>query len=318
MMKNSMRITAKLLVAAIIFWLISRFVDLGEAAALIFTADPIWLLCAAALGLPFALLESARWTVVMQALGKVFPFKASVIYTLVGWFFNTVSPASTGQDIFRVVQMTRLGMDKGLAVRSVIIYRFASFWSLILVVLATYPFALNVAQSPGNQIILTTIVAMSCGLMVSVLSIDVIRHVLPAIFAREWIIKLLSPFRQLRSVLFQSGRSVSVSLYGIAVHLWRVMIILIIAWSLNIQTTYWELVLFVPLALLVAMIPITISDWGTREAAFAFFLPWVSVSAEQAVGLSVLFGLSRIVNGIPGAFIWLLLGRNSYVIPDNR
>lgn len=318
MMKQGMRITAKLLVAAIIFWLISRFVDLGEAVALIFTADPIWLLCAVALGLPFALLESARWTVLMQAMGQPFPFRTSLIYTLVGWFFNVISPASTGQDIFRVIQMTRLGMDKGLAVRSVIIFRFASFWSLVLVVLATYPFALTVAQSTGNRIILTTIVAMSCALMTIVLSVDTIRHILPAITAHAWAIKLLSPFKQLRSVLFQSGQSVPVSLYGVAVHLLRVMIILVLAWSLNIQTTYWDLALFVPLALLVAMVPITVNDWGTREAAFAFFLPWVSLSAEQAVGLSVLFGLSRIINGIPGAFIWLLLRKTSYAIPDSR
>ncbi|MCR9135227.1 MAG: flippase-like domain-containing protein [Alphaproteobacteria bacterium] len=317
-MKNGVRTIVKVLVAVFIFWLISRFVDLGEAAAMIIAADPIWLIAAALLGLPFALLESTRWIVLMRAMGQVFPFKASLIYTLVGWFFNIVSPANTGQDVFRAVQMTRLGMDKGMAVRSVIIYRFTSFWSLILVVLAAFPFAMSYAHTSANQIILSILVAMSCGLMGSVLCLDVIRHILPKSFAREITTKLLSPFRQLRSVLFQSDQSFQISLCGVAVHMWRVLIILFLAYALNIQTSYGELFLFAPLALLVAMVPITVSDWGTREAAFAFFLPWISVSAEQAVGLSVLFGLYRIFNGIPGAFVWFLSDKSSYAVPGNQ
>lgn len=317
-MKNGIRIIAKLLVAAVIFWLISRFVDLGEAAALIFSADPTWLFAAGALALPFALLESARWTVLMRALGQAFPFMASLIYTLVGWFFNIVSPANTGQDIFRAVQMTRLGMDKGLAIKSVIIFRLASFWSLLLVVIATFPFALSFAGSAGNQIVLTVIAACSCALMAFVLCLDAVRHILPTIFAHELAAKLLSPIKQLRSVLFRSNQSVQISVLGIAVHLWRVLIIYVLALSLGIQVSYGQLVLLVPMALLVAMVPITISDWGTREAAFAFFLPWVTVSAEQAVGVSVLFGLYRICNGLPGAIVWLVLEKRAYTVTHNR
>jgi len=317
-MKNSMQIIAKLLVAAILFWLIGQFVDLGEAATLIFAADTTWLVAAAMLMVPFALIESVRWTVVMRAMGQAFPFRASLIYTLVGWFFNNVSPANTGQDIFRAVQMTRLGMDKGLAIKSVIIFRLASFWSLLLLVVATLPFALSFAASGRNQITLLVIVVSGCTLLGFAVCLDFVRQILPAVFARDLPIKLLSLLKPLRSVLFRSRQSVQIGAIGIVVHLLRVLIIFVLALSLGIQTSYGELVLFVPIALLVAMIPITLSDWGTREAAFAFFLPWIAISAEQAVGVSVLFGIYRIFNGLPGAIVWLALEKEAYSVTHQR
>ncbi len=317
-MKNGFWIGAKLLIAAAIFWLISRFVDLEEASRMILSANADYLLVVLLLIAPFALLESTRWISLMRALGRRFPFKTSLIYTLVGWFFNNISPANTGQDVFRAVQMARAGIDKNLAVKSVIMFRIASFWSLLLLVIFSFPFALQYAESPANRYVLAAIVACSLLLLGVFLFLDLAARILPQVISRKLPASLMSPIGNLRLILLHSRHSLPVGFLGIAVHLWRVLIIYVLAVSLGIQTSYAELALFVPIALLVAMLPITIGDWGTREAAFAFFLPWISMSAEQAVGLSVLFGLYRICLGLPGAFVWLALGKDSYTVSKHR
>ena len=58
--------------------------------------------------------------------------------------------------------------------------------------------------------------------------------------------------------------------------------------------------------LIVQVAPVSIAGWGTREGAMILVLSLIGVDFNQALGVSVLLGLSFLLSGIPGGFVWLL------------
>jgi len=59
-------------------------------------------------------------------------------------------------------------------------------------------------------------------------------------------------------------------------------------------------------AVLLTLLPISIAGWGVREAAVVSIFGTFGVPAEQALVVSVLFGLSLTVAAIPGGLLLLL------------
>jgi uncharacterized membrane protein YbhN (UPF0104 family) len=55
-------------------------------------------------------------------------------------------------------------------------------------------------------------------------------------------------------------------------------------------------------------IPISIAGWGVREGIMVMGFGYLGVPPEQALALSILYGLLLLVVAIPGVIIWFLSG----------
>ena len=62
---------------------------------------------------------------------------------------------------------------------------------------------------------------------------------------------------------------------------------------------------FIPLILLVMLLPVTFNGIGTSQAAFVWFFARAGVPAAAAFALSVLFVALGIVGNLPGALLYL-------------
>ena len=71
---------------------------------------------------------------------------------------------------------------------------------------------------------------------------------------------------------------------------------------------------FVPLILLVMLLPVTFNGIGTSQAAFVWFFSRAGVSSAAAFALSVLFVALGIVGNLPGAVLYAAGSRE----PDAR
>jgi len=60
------------------------------------------------------------------------------------------------------------------------------------------------------------------------------------------------------------------------------------------------------------MIPISLGSWGMREASVIFFLGWAGVPAAAALGISVIFGVLRILVSACGGIVWLVARPRHY------
>jgi hypothetical protein len=68
-------------------------------------------------------------------------------------------------------------------------------------------------------------------------------------------------------------------------------------------TTYFA---FIPIILLVMLLPVTFNGIGTSQAAFVWFFARVGVAAGPAFALSVLFVALGIVGNLPGGVLYAL------------
>lgn len=61
--------------------------------------------------------------------------------------------------------------------------------------------------------------------------------------------------------------------------------------------------------LFVASLPISLAGWGLRESAMVIALGQVGVDAVDAMAISIIFGLSFLLAGIPGGLLWIVTSR---------
>jgi uncharacterized membrane protein YbhN (UPF0104 family) len=75
--------------------------------------------------------------------------------------------------------------------------------------------------------------------------------------------------------------------------------------ALGVEVSVADVMAAVPLALLIATLPISINGWGLREGAMVALLGLTGMAADKAFALSVMFGAAQFVAVLPGAAYWV-------------
>lgn len=311
-MNRRAKLLVKFAVTALLFWIVLDAVDLSGMPALVGKAQPVWLAISLALVFVMIALDALTFCVVMRMLGHRLGLGTSLLYSLVGWFFSNLAPSSLGGDIFRTLQMQRLGAPIGTALRSVLTLRMMSFAALMTVILAGLPIALGVVDSDVARVTLMLIAASGATALLLAYSsfalVPKLSGLVPGSLAHK-VIVLAIDFRRVNHAGWETA-----ACWGLASaqHVARVAVLAALAASLQLGISIETLFALVPAALLVAMIPISLGSWGLREAAFIVFLGGAGIAAEAALSLSIAFGLLRVVVGGIGGLTWLAANRNRY------
>src|SRR5213075_899914 len=116
----------KCFVTALLLWLAFRTVDIVAVSRLLSGLHPLWALGAILLTALIVIFDAALFVEVMRIFSRRVKFGTAFLYSLVGWFFSNVAPSTVGGDIFRGVQLSRVGLSIGAAVRLVLSIRVLS------------------------------------------------------------------------------------------------------------------------------------------------------------------------------------------------
>lgn len=258
------------------------------------------------LGLALAVLffASLRWRIVLAALDEPRPFLLVWRLTMSGAFFNVALP-SGGGDVARAWLTHRTGLSLGTAIRSVVVDRALALCGMLLVVLPLLPFTFELL--PDAALRAGALMAAVAGvvIMLGLMTLDQI-PLPPRITALRK--RFIADFpAALRRVLSDFRLAPPALAAAVATHVLRVLLVPIIAMGLGISLGYGHCLLLVPLALLVASMPISLNGWGLREGVFAIVLPAAGVNSTDAVAISVCFGLAGLGAGLCGALAWMSL-----------
>jgi hypothetical protein len=96
---------------------------------------------------------------------------------------------------------------------------------------------------------------------------------------------------------------------SVAVQLLRILQAYALGRSLGLVPPFTAYFAFVPIILLVMLLPITIYGLGTSQLAFTALFARAGVPAGQAVALSLLFVGLGLVGNLPGAFLYTTRAR---------
>lgn len=90
----------------------------------------------------------------------------------------------------------------------------------------------------------------------------------------------------------------------------------VLAYGLGENIPFLSFLIFVPLIILFAMLPVSISGLGVREGAFVLFFGLIEVKPETATSLSLLWFMSMAVAGLIGLIEYLRYKKEIIALKD--
>jgi uncharacterized protein (TIRG00374 family) len=228
----------------------------------------------------------------------------------VSTFVGTFLPATVGGDAVRAYAVSKLNVGGGDAIASVLMDRLLGVASLLLMAAAGLFIARDLAS---NRAIVSALVVTAA---LCVLTLLVIFSPAAAGFLSRVVGRLPAAARGLAARVLESvqryaehHRPLGQVLAGsVGVQVLRVVQAFFLGLGLGIAAPLSAYFAFVPLILLVMLLPVTVNGIGTSQAAFVWFFGRAGVSPADAFALSVLFVALGVVGNLPGAILYVSYG----------
>jgi glycosyltransferase 2 family protein len=285
-------------------------------AVLAAAVDAEWRPLAAAVLLVLVdrLLMAYRWIVLLYTLDPADrpPLADILRIFFVSTFLGTFLP-SVGGDAVRAYGIAKLHMRGEDAVASVFMDRMLGIASLFIMALVGVTLARDLAS---NWVIIASLGLAAAACLVTLLLVfsqraDILTSLiltrLPAAVQHAGQ-RLLESIQRYAAHHAQLAKVLGCS---VAVQALRILQAYYLGRSLGIEASLGTYFAFLPLILLVMLLPVTVSGLGTGQAAFLWFFARAGVPAAAAVALSVLFIGLGIVGNLPGGILYARGRRSS-------
>lgn len=281
--------------------LLWQVADGADAARVLLTANPLWMLAALAALTLHTVLAAERWRLTAGALGLPLGRGHALREYYLAQLVNQTVPGGVVGDAGRAVR-SREQAGLTVAAQAVVVERFAGQVAVLAVMIVSVAVT---ALAPGGlewpEWMLGLAAAIALGSLV-LLGVLLAARWLPgsmgvrvAELSRTAAIALVGRRVLLRQLALSAGTTAS-----ILTAFWCSTL------AVGLNLPFGAIVTLVPLILLTMLIPITISGWGLREGAAAALLPLAGATASGSLAASVLFGLLGLAAVLPGAaVVWM-------------
>jgi glycosyltransferase 2 family protein len=306
------RLAWKLAVSATIFAFIIWRIDIDAVGRAIGHADVSYLSLALFLSFAMVITDALLWKSALQSLGHNIARAPALLYSIVGCFFGSLGPSAVGTDLFRAVQMRRLGVPIETTVHAVVVARIVSFASLLLVIAVGIPFAWKYDLRTSDKSLFLSTLLIGAAAFGALLLVEPGYARFLALRRWPFIAKIADVSRGVLAALTKSPSAPMIWASSTSTHLLRVSIFVALAAALHVDVSYSAIFAFVPIALLIAMVPISFAGWGVREASLIYFLGLAGVPTVAALSIYVVFGFSRLFMGAIGGIAWMVARSNHY------
>ena len=254
-------------------------------------------------------LMAYRWLVLLRPFaGPDGPrFSAVVRIFLVSTFVGTFLPGTVGGDAVRAYALSQERVPGSAAVASVLMDRLLGMVSILMAACLGLIFARQMAEDP---LVLTAlaITALACAAAaalvfsprVAVVAQRLTRWV-PGAAPRASVARVLTA---LQTYATRRSDLANVLAGSIGVQALRILQAYCLGLSLGMVQPLTVYVAFIPLILLVMLIPVTINGLGTSQAAFVWSFGQVGVSPAVSFTLSALFLALGVLGNLPGVLLY--------------
>ncbi len=129
---------------------------------------------------------------------------------------------------------------------------------------------------------------------------------LPNIFAHLKIVQGLKFMSaEGRRLLLQYKPGLRLLLVSISIHILSILIVFVLSYGLHGTVSIIGITLVVPISTLLIALPISVAGWGVREGVMVIGLGYAGVLPEEALAISIGYGLCMLLISLPGLILWL-------------
>jgi uncharacterized protein (TIRG00374 family) len=231
-------------------------------------------------------------------------------------FVGTFLPASVGADAVRATSLARMGVPMADAVASVFMDRVLGVLGVLAMGVAGLYLArdlpdLGPAVTASVLAALAVTAAGCAAVAAAVFSARVAARLIALVQRLPWARAHAAGSAVVGAVqryASHHGLLGAVSLASIGVQVLRVLQAWCLGLGLGIAVPLPTYFAFIPIILLVMLLPVTVNGLGTSQAAFVLFFAAAGVGKPEAFALSVLFVALGIVGNLPGGILWTRSG----------
>ena len=311
-----MKITKYLgLVGIILFVYIISKINLNQVINIFSSANPFFIVLSLVMLLFMIILRSVRWRIIIKATGFDISLKDCTLIWLKGYFLGGVTPGRVG-DLFRAKFLTdKIRISLGKSLLTAVIDRVLD----ILVIFGLSVLGiLMISQLFGIELfslhyLFILLVISGLGLYILIsrkltakIASPLFNLFVPSKFKEKTKINFdefytgLELLKERKPHLFAS--------FSVGILSWLVVGIggYLIALSLSLNISYWYVLVSLAISSIVALLPISISGLGTREATFIFLFSIINIVPEEAVSFSLLILAWNLLPILPGMSLYLL------------
>ena len=309
----------KLAVSVLLIGFLAKRFDFGKSAEKLLDADLVGIGLAILVLVILLVNNTVRWRVVMRAIQATLPLVTTFRLLYIGIFFNQTLPSSVGGDAFRMYLGRKEGLPLAGAINGVMLERVATLAGLILLVLVTQPLLQERIDDHFSsfEVPITFIFPILAVLAVIGIALLMLLDRLPERFQKHNLIRGIAQVATDTKKLFLSpGRTLLALGLGVTGNILLALATFFLAQSIDVGVTVLDCLVLMPPVILITTIPVSIAGWGLRESAMIAIFGLISIMPDDALALSLLFGLVNAVFSLPGGILWMLSGYKRADVSD--
>ena len=252
-----------------------------------------------------------RWKKLVSICYQIRFLKAAKIYFF-GEGLNLMLPSKLG-DLSKAAFLKRYKICPLPYANGTVIYeKILDLLSIVTIFLVSFFFKEDFTLNNQDQIFTSIFILFLCILIIFNLhrSGNVIESLAPVKYRNVVlsIIKFLKFFKILKQNLFSIFLFLLFSILFWAGHIFQIYLFILAA---NIDITYTQVLLYMPVVLIISLIPVSIAGFGTREISLLYFFEGLT-SPENIVLASLMISLRYFIPGFLGLSLLLLLGEQPF------
>lgn len=289
----------RLLGVALLVALVLIFkIDLGQTAVLVAHANLVYVSLAVILFIPFLASKAWRWQIILRDLQISISIGEAIRLYALGLGAGMVTPGQVG-DAVKVAYLRERGLGRGLV--SVLLDR---LWDVLVLLLLAGSGAFLFWQQLEGEWVAIALLGVGTIAMLTITASPRAQRVLLGLWTNWRRPKVGAPvFEPVKLSPLQITRQFALTLLATAIVYIRYYLL---TSALNVHLSPVPFVAAMSLATVAALLPISISGVGARDAALLLVAGSIGISREQALGISALFLLLSVVNGLVGFGVWLI------------
>lgn len=250
-------------------------------------------------------LSSVRWNLLIPR--KIKTAKLFSIY-MIGSFFNTYMPGIIGGDAVKAYYLSKelksLGVEGNspthelsIAIASVFMDRYIGFTAILFISMAAFPLAFAYLDGTPVRWLMPIVLVVFTGGSIVIFKFRIGERI-------KFLFRVYEYFH-----LYSRKRDVLLKafIYSVILQGLNIGVVYFLSRGLSLEISFFHIVVFLPIIILISFIPVSISGIGLREGAFIILLGTAGVSPEMSVALSLVWFLSYVIASLVGLFEYLRL-----------
>ncbi len=306
---NPLTFSLKLVLSAAILSLILIFkTSIKDVLNTLANVNIWWLTVSFSLHGLGLLISAIRWQILVRAQGDSVPLSFLIKSYLVGNFFNTILPSRIGGDVVRIWDGSRYSKTLLKSSAIILVERLTGIIILFLFAFAAALFRLDMAQKV--PVIWVSLVIGFSGLIAILLFFTpFIEKIINKIPSKGLLKKVIQKTIEFRStIIFYKTKKTALSKAFFWAFLLQANVILhffLIGKALHLNIKIIDYLIFIPIVMLIQLIPITINGLGLREGAYIEIFEFYGIAPESAFSFALIDVAFMLIIGVIGAIIYV-------------